>query len=696
MKKRILTVLLLLCAILLCFAACDNKDPTEAELRALKIAQAPAKTAYTAGESFDKTGMIVMAVYSDGSETEITAYTVDKTTLTEDDTAVTVSYKGLSAAQTVTVSAAAPVSSGDESPSTETPSTEFATTDPSASEYDSVSLVNAPIRETYVAGEIFDPTGILLRCTKGAEETLTSACTFPDTALTEDTTAVTVSCGGLTVDVPVTVAAGSPMTWGEPSYAQETVDALINELKNVAATQSDIDIGLVYNGQVLNKLLPHSYAAGVSSFAELLAELDYHLFYGCSSMVIKVNYDYGDLEETLDRLYFESGFVGGCMSIKGQALADGYVQIIVKYYSNTLMSVTPTALIPSYLDFTHTDSTRAADYQFAKIDAANGIAVYNSEQAIWALSHGYSIAPVAGSPVETVLARAKQILISCCDDTMSSYQKMYNVYYYIQTHVTYDFTGEEWAARSPDPANESDMLSSMLVSFRAEGPLLYGNAACYGYAKAITLLLGLEGFDITRVVGKYYNIVGRSQNEYDSYNGEYMESIGTHSYSYVRIDGYDYLIDGTYAIAGIPFVQDHECTVYRDFCVGCSKERHAQVYTRLQDDSYCSAPDYNPANFDNELLASYDGGAHDCLLESEEEVSAYLAALADQVTERNSYYAFYVTVSADVYFDEFAFRDAATAQLEAAFGSCYYWRYARVRDVNGMDCYTMTGVVYPA
>ena len=113
MKKSTLAVLILFSVILLCCAACGKSDPTEAAgLSALKIAQAPAKTTYAAGESFDKTGMIVMGVYSDGTETEITAYTVDKTVLAEGDTAVTVRYKGLSAAQSITVSAGAPLSSG--------------------------------------------------------------------------------------------------------------------------------------------------------------------------------------------------------------------------------------------------------------------------------------------------------------------------------------------------------------------------------------------------------------------------------------------------------------------------------------------------------------------------------------------------------------------------------------------------------
>lgn len=691
MKKPLLTVLLLLCAVLLCFTACGKDDTTDAALTTLKITQAPAKTAYAAGESFDKTGMVVMGVYSDGSETEITAYTVDKTALTEGDTEVTVSYKGLSVTQAVTVSAAGSVSSDSGDSGSESTSGNPGGDEPTV-QFDAVTLVNVPVRLTYVAGEKFDPTGILLRATKGAEETLVTACTCPDTALTADTTSVPVTCGGVTVDVPVIVVAGAPMEWSHAYYRESTVDYLIKE--ELYPDQRDIDIGLVYKGEVLNNLLPHTYAAGVSSFEELLEELDYHLFYGRSSMVIKVNYDYGDLEETLDRLYFGSGFVGGCMSIQGQALADGYVQIIVKYYSDTLMAVDPMAQNPTYLEFAHTDSSRTADYTFDTIDPENGIAVYNSEQAIWALTHGYSIAPVEGSPVETVLKRAKEILIACCDDSMTPFQKMYNVYYYVQSHVTYDYAGEGWAAFSPDPVNESDMLSSMLVSFRAEGALLYGSAACYGYAKGITLLLALEGFDITRVVSMNEDVVGRSQYEFDSESNQYMQSIGTHSYSYVRLDGSDYLIDGTYAFAGMPEIHGENYTWYRDFCVGYSKERHAQVYTSLQGDRYCESPDYHPADADTELLGSYDGGEHDCLLESKEEVTAYLTALSAKATERDACYAFSITVTTDCYSDLSDFQETIISQFTTAFDSDEFMRFSSEREVNGLECYTMSVDIY--
>ena len=40
----------------------------------IKIAKAPDKTKYKVGENFDKTGMVVKAIYSDGNSKEVTDY----------------------------------------------------------------------------------------------------------------------------------------------------------------------------------------------------------------------------------------------------------------------------------------------------------------------------------------------------------------------------------------------------------------------------------------------------------------------------------------------------------------------------------------------------------------------------------------------------------------------------------------------
>lgn len=61
-------------------------------LTEIEITTPPTKTAYKEGESFDGTGMVVTAKYSDGSSRPVTAYTVSPMTLGRTDTAVTVTY----------------------------------------------------------------------------------------------------------------------------------------------------------------------------------------------------------------------------------------------------------------------------------------------------------------------------------------------------------------------------------------------------------------------------------------------------------------------------------------------------------------------------------------------------------------------------------------------------------------------------
>lgn len=71
----------------------------------------PTKTSYSAGESFNPTGMLVKAVYSNDSKVVTEAYTYSPSgSLTTSDTEITVSYKGFSTTVPITVSAAAAIS----------------------------------------------------------------------------------------------------------------------------------------------------------------------------------------------------------------------------------------------------------------------------------------------------------------------------------------------------------------------------------------------------------------------------------------------------------------------------------------------------------------------------------------------------------------------------------------------------------
>ena len=81
----------------------------EVTLTGIKITTPPTKTEYVEGENFDASGMVVVAVYSDNSEKEITDYTIiGGTNLLADATSVTVKYKeSFTAVQTITVKAKA-------------------------------------------------------------------------------------------------------------------------------------------------------------------------------------------------------------------------------------------------------------------------------------------------------------------------------------------------------------------------------------------------------------------------------------------------------------------------------------------------------------------------------------------------------------------------------------------------------------
>ena len=73
----------------------QNPDnPETVKLESIEITKAPTKTTYKVGEKFDKTGMTVIAKYSDGTSKEITNYTVENgEKLEKGQTSVKITYK---------------------------------------------------------------------------------------------------------------------------------------------------------------------------------------------------------------------------------------------------------------------------------------------------------------------------------------------------------------------------------------------------------------------------------------------------------------------------------------------------------------------------------------------------------------------------------------------------------------------------
>lgn len=70
----------------------------------IKVDKAPNKTNYIIGQDFDKTGMVILGVYQDGTTVEIHDYIVENSNnLSKEQTSVTISYLGKTTNQNITV-----------------------------------------------------------------------------------------------------------------------------------------------------------------------------------------------------------------------------------------------------------------------------------------------------------------------------------------------------------------------------------------------------------------------------------------------------------------------------------------------------------------------------------------------------------------------------------------------------------------
>ena len=88
-----------------------NAAPATKTLTGISVKTAPTKVTYNEGETFDATGMVIEATYSDSTKKDVTGYTYAPTTaLTTSDTTITISYTeggvNKTCTQAITVNAA--------------------------------------------------------------------------------------------------------------------------------------------------------------------------------------------------------------------------------------------------------------------------------------------------------------------------------------------------------------------------------------------------------------------------------------------------------------------------------------------------------------------------------------------------------------------------------------------------------------
>ena len=143
-------------------------------LRKIEITQPPYTVDYYVDDTFDNTGMIVEAFYSDGSHKQINNYTWEPTrALTEEDNTITISYSE----DGVTATTYQDITVGE------------------APDLVSIAITNPPDKTVYKLNEYFDRTGMIVTATfaDGKSRIVSGYSVSPNGALGKTDTTITVS-----------------------------------------------------------------------------------------------------------------------------------------------------------------------------------------------------------------------------------------------------------------------------------------------------------------------------------------------------------------------------------------------------------------------------------------------------------------------------------------------------------------------
>ena len=139
----------------------------------ISITKAPTKASYIEGQNFDVTGMVISVIYDNNTSKEVTDYTViDGSNLTVGQTNVTISYTedGLTKTKTQAITVA-------------------------QKKLSSIEITKAPTKTSYIEGQNFDATGMVVTATydNGSTSNVTNYTITDGDNLTNEKTNVTIS-----------------------------------------------------------------------------------------------------------------------------------------------------------------------------------------------------------------------------------------------------------------------------------------------------------------------------------------------------------------------------------------------------------------------------------------------------------------------------------------------------------------------
>lgn len=306
-------------------------------------------------------------------------------------------------------------------------------------------------------------------------------------------------------------------------------------------------------------LTPPERLDAADSLDELARIIDYYAFYQLNAesfergtFRVKLSFPHKYADYVIRDVYWYCELIRSAVGISGYFETDSSQLVItltpydIASRSNTDKPVEVDrydSLIEYDSSSTLTD--RAEDFDsflYYEKYAGRYVKVWNSQQLWFALEHEYIPLPVADSPAEKVLDRAKEILRCIIKDGMSIEEKVFAIYSWYADNVKYD--ANYWYCINVSDRNKfPDSLVARLNSFHAEGAFFDNLAVCCAYAKSALILMRIEGIEAYRVILHEYE-----ENAIDNLG---REGYGSHAIIALRAsDGKFYYCDVEQSIAG--------------------------------------------------------------------------------------------------------------------------------------------------
>ena len=303
---------------------------------------------------------------------------------------------------------------------------------------------------------------------------------------------------------------GSPTTGSNPTSSSGSVDPLNFEITNLLYTENfrqvvdekcNVNPADYYGGTFAHRIAEPSTT--VSSRDELRELFDYCAFYKIPSITYTMGFyiDSTNLEEA-NIAWWDSTLCPGVVGMNAVDNGGNSMTVTFSYNDDACR------FMPKQSEFALNTATIPYMFNYSsdalqKIDAipyvgGTELDVHNSDQLIYAVTHGYRPIMDNDSPAKAIYTKAVSVLKDIIFEDMTDNEMLLAIEMWICNNSFYDYVSDDYGAyvRTDESSTNTEEIASYMSGFYADGVFNNKGGVCIGFAKAQALLAGLMGFDV--------------------------------------------------------------------------------------------------------------------------------------------------------------------------------------------------------